>query len=258
MNRFTLLIVLCFLFTAFSLQQTNAQEATPPENFVVFEEFVSPYDLPAYTKAQEKVIDLWNEYDVEVPVYAYRNDDNAFYWVVPVENFAGMDNLYTTMMGVWKKMKEEGNFDADKEFRDLSTGRQTMIHWSKELSYHPSGEFGQSKEKPFVEWTFCYLRAGHEKEAAEAVKKYKTFYDGIDENYEWDVYSVTIGHDTPCWILMVRAENELALRNLEDDLFKKYSEDFQKMWQDFSQHVRKFENKKGWFLPKWSSKWEME
>lgn len=258
MKTFTSLIGLCIIITAFSSLNSYAQEVTPPENFVVFEEFVAPADMPAYTKAQEKVTELWSQFKLEIPVFSYRNDDNAFYWVVPIKNFAGMDALYETMMGVWKKMKDEGNFDADKEFRDLSTGRQTMIHWSKELSYHPSGEFGQSKEKPFVEWTFCYLLAGHEKEAAEAIKKYQTFYDGIDENYEWDVYTVTIGHDTPCWILMVRAENELALRTVENEMDKKYSEDFQKMWQNFSQHVRKVENKKGWFLPKWSTNWEME
>ncbi|MCY1720683.1 hypothetical protein OU798_10035 [Prolixibacteraceae bacterium Z1-6] len=258
MKKFTLLIGLCLCFTTFISLNTRAQEATPPENFVVFEEFVSPSDMQAYKNAQEKVIDLWNQYEVKIPVYTYRNDDNAFYWVVPIENFSGLDDLYTSMMGVWKKMKEEGNFDADKEFRDLSTGRQTVLHWSKELSYHPSGEFGQSKEKPFVEWAFCYLKAGHEKEAAEAIKKYQTFYEGIDDNYEWDVYTVSIGHDTPCWILMVRAENELALLKLENELGEKYSEDFQKMWQNFAQHVRKFENKKGWFLPKWSSNWEME
>lgn len=256
MKKLSFLIGLWILVSGFISLNTQAQEATPPENFVVFEEFVSPADMPAYKKAQDKVMELWMQMNVDVPIYSYRNDDNAYYWVIPLRNFADMDTLHETMMGVFNKMKDENGFDAQQEFRDLSTGRQSMLHWSKELSYHPSGEFGQNKEKPFVEWTFCYLRAGHEQEASKAIKAYQAFYDGIDETYEWDVYAVTIGHDTPCWILMVRGENELAIRKLENELGEKYGDDFKKMWQDFAQHVRKFENKKGWFLPKWSCNWE--
>ena len=29
-------------------------------------------------------------------------------------------------------------------------------------------------------------------------------------------------------------------------------EDFQKMWQNFMLHVRKVENRTGWFMPEWS------
>lgn len=127
----------------------------------------------------------------------------------------------------------------------------------KDLSYHPSGEMGQNKNNKYCEWTFSYLKAGHEKEAAAAVKKYQEFYDGIDESYEWDIYRVTFGPDTPCWIMMVRAESELALRQTEAKLGEQYNVEFQEMWQNFTQHVRKFENKKGWFMPQWSRNWQM-
>ncbi|MEN8118411.1 MAG: hypothetical protein ABFS16_15610 [Bacteroidota bacterium] len=252
MKKIVLFIGLCILFTGFVSLSTRAQEApAPPENFIVFEEFVQPADMPAFIKVQKKTIDLWKKHQFDIPIYTYRTDESSFYWVVPIENFGGIDALFKKGQELQMKMKEDG-FDGTKEFRDLSTGRQTVLHWRKDLSYHPSGEFGQSPDKGYCEWTFFYMKQGHEKEAKEATKKYIEFYDSVDENYEWDVYEMVFGHDVPCWVFMVRAESELALRELEKDLFSKYSEDLDKLWTDYIKNVRRMENRKGWFLPKWS------
>lgn len=251
MKKIAFLIGFCILFIGFIPVLSQAQEATPPTNFVVFEEFVSPADLPAFLKAQERAVELWKKHILDVSIWTYRNDDNAYYWIIPIENFSGLDELYEKMMEISKKMKEDG-FDGDKEFRGLTTGRQTIIRWSQDLSYHPNSTMGQSRDKPYVEWMFCYLKAGHEKEAAEAAKKYIEFYNSIDETYEWDIYMAMIGHDTPMWIFMTTNKNAMAMRQLETELFSKYPEELKELWAGFAQHMRKFENKNGWFLPNWS------
>lgn len=78
------------------------------------------------------------------------------------------------------------------------------------------------------------------------------FYDNIEENYEWNVYEVILGNNTPCWIFETSADSELAMRTLESDMQKKYVKDFQKLWQNFTQHVSTMETKKGWYLPNWT------
>lgn len=245
------LLLLCILLLGLGPSMSNAQEAEIPTMFAVYEEFVSPSDMQKFGEVQNEAFELMKDLNFDMTFWAYRTDDNSFYWVLPLQNFGTLDGMFQKMMNFHKQMNDKG-FDPDVKFRDLSTMRQSIIYWNQDLSYHPSGQMGQREEMPYCEWTFAYLKTGHEKEAAEAVKKYQEFYDGINESYEWDIYQVMFGHDTPCWILMVRAESELALRQLENDLGEKYQSDFQKMWQNFSQHVRKFENKKGWFLPKWS------
>ncbi len=242
---------LCILLVGFFSLGSWGQDS-PPTNLIVFEEFVSPSDLPAFREVQQKVVDLWKKHNIDIPVYCYRNDADAFYWVVPLDNFGSIDELYKKMQAISKQMMEEDNFDGDKAFRDLSTGRQSVIRWVPELSYHPSGVYGQQNDKPYVEWTFCSLKAGHEKEAGDAIKKYIDFYNKIDDTYEWDVYGVMLGYDTPMWILMTRAESPLAMRQLEARLNEKYREDFSKMWQEFAQHLRKTENQTGWFRQAWS------
>jgi len=252
MKKFVVLLGFCILFIGFISFSSQAQEASSPQYMVVFEEFVIPSDLPAYAKVQEDVIQLWKEYQMDISLWSFRNDDNAYYWIFPMENFAGLDGLWKKMDVFTKKLIEEEEYDLAKESRDLFTGRQTVLLWSPDLSYHPQGNSAQYANQPFVEWSFCYLKAGHEKEAAAAIQKYIEFYEGINETYEWDVYIVMLGHDTPCWILMSRGESELAIRKLEKDLNDKYGQQFGELWAEFGKHVRKMENKKGWYLPKWS------
>ena len=252
MKKLGLLICLLILFTGFFTLNLRAQEAPAmPENFLVIEEFVAPSDMAAFNEAQQKAVDLWKKHDFGISLYTYRTAENSIYWVVPIQDFGGIDDVFSKADDIVAKMEADG-YDADKEFKDLSTTRQSVLHWVKDLSYHPEGNMGQSADKPYCEWTFVSLRSGHEKAAAGVVKKYIDFYNSVGENYEWDIYAVALGYDTPMWILMNRAESELAMREQEAKLSEKYQDTFRELWMEFSTHVRKYENQKGWFLPAWS------
>lgn len=239
------------LFAGFLFVNTVAQQPAPV-NFVVFEEMVSPSDLAAFTEVQQQAVDLWKKHRFDVPIYCYQTDDNIFYWVIPVENFGSIDGIFAKSAALTKKMKDEDGFDGDKAFRDLSTTRSSVIRWLPELSNHSAGNTGQSPDKAYVEWSFCSLKQGHEKEAADAIKKYIEFYKKVNELYEWDIYAVTFGYDTPMWILTTRSESPEAIRKQESELYKKYSNELDAMWNGFIKHVRKIDNKTGWYKQNWS------
>ncbi|WP_303925784.1 hypothetical protein [Draconibacterium sediminis] len=248
-------IIIC-LFLFMGIVSLQAQEAPAmPENFLVFEEFVQPANSEAFNKVQQEAIDLWKELEFDLTFFTYSTDVSSYYWVIPIQNFAAIDQLYAKIGELTTKMKDSG-FDAVKKFRDLSTTRETIIHWNKDLSYHPNGNVGQTKENRYCEWTFFYLKAGHEKEMADAIKQYIDFFDSIDETWEWDVYTVSMGYDSPCWILMDRSENSLALKKLESSLQEKYGETFGKLWKNIQPHLRKMDVVTGWFLPDWSMNFE--
>ncbi|WP_346859084.1 hypothetical protein [uncultured Draconibacterium sp.] len=250
------LILLIFLFTGMSSFISQAQEApVMPTTYYVIEEFVQPADNQTFIKVQQEAVDYWKKFEFDVPIFTYATNSGSYYWVLPIENFAGIDQLFKKAGELTGKMKEAG-YDANEKFKDLSTARQMVIHWSKDLSYHPDGMMGQTANNTYCEWTFMYLKPGHEKEATEAAQKYKAFYDSVEETSDWDVYTVWMGYDTPCWILMSRAESEMAMLEQETKLQAKYSEKFQELWNNFSVHVRKIENQKGWFLPNWSLNFE--
>ncbi|PTN08011.1 hypothetical protein [Mangrovibacterium marinum] len=245
-------IALLILLTAFQTTPAFAQDAAPTK-FVVFEEFVSPADMPAFWEAQKTTSELWQKHELDIPVYAYLNDDDAFYWVMPIENFGSLDAIFTKFHAMFQTMIDEDGFDASSAFRDLYSGRQLVIEHAPDLSHLLADENKPSEEEPFCEWMFCYLKAGHEKEVDQALKNFVDYYTEIGSTYTWDVYKSLFGFETPMYILMVKSEDEVTLRTEEKALRENNKENFEKMWQEFAPHVRKLETKKGWYLPKFSN-----
>lgn len=241
--------VLVFFFFSFA----QAQEKQTSQQFVIFEEMVFPSKWVKYGQVQNKFFELWDKHEVDIPLITYRTTDYGVFWVIPIDNFASLDKIYGDMNKVWAKMNEEDGFDALKEFRDLATNKQMTIMHLPQLSYHKGSKIRSLEEAPYCEWTFVYLKNGHTNEIARAIMDYQKFYDEIPESYDWDVYAVTFGgNDTPCWIIVSRAENEIAMRQSEEVLYEKYDKKIAELWSALIKHVRKIENRSGWYAPDWS------
>lgn len=250
MKKSTLGIVLSLLFIGFLPVISQGQQAAPV-NYVVFEERFSTADMPAFNNVQQETVDLWKKFDLDIPIICYSTDDNAYFWVMPVSSFASIDTIFMKSAAFMKKAQEQEGFDGSG-FRDLSTTNFSYISWRPDLSYHFGENTGQNVEEPYVEWSFCYMRQGHEAEATAAIKKFIDFYTQNGINYDWDFFAVTLGYDVPLWIGMNRSTDPIAMRETEKNLDEKYGDDFKNLWAEFAQHVRRIEIKTGWFKPEWS------
>jgi hypothetical protein len=250
MKKSFVLIVFGFLFSGMLCVSSRAQQPAPVY-FAVFEEMVSTADLTAFNKAQQEAVDLWKKHNLDLPIYCYATDDNSFFWVIPVKNMASLDTMFEKTAAYMKKAKDLDGYDGSG-FRDLSTTNFSYIRWMPDISLHPDGNFGQNADKKYMKWAFCYLKQGHEKEATDAVKKYVDLYTKNGDNFEWDVYEVMLGNDTPAWVLAMPASDPVTLEQKESELNQKYKKELPDMWVEFAKHVRKIENKTGWFKQKWS------
>lgn len=251
MKKLSFFILLGLTMALLNVNPASAQEADAPAMFLIMEEFVAPSDMAEFWKVQNEAFEIFDEMEFDMTFYGYRTDDNSYYWALPLKNFASIDKMFEKMKNQYNLLNEKGYNPAEK-FRDLSSMSQFVVKWNKELSYNPDEMDENAEPDIFHEWTFFYLKSGHEKEAAEAIKKYQEFYDNSEDSYQWDVYDIVLGNHTPCWIFETSAKTELELRTLEEEMSKKYKEDFQKMWQEFVPHIDKMETKKGWYLPNWS------
>ncbi len=228
----------------------NAQQDSPL--IVVFEEKVAPCDYPQFVQVQNEAVDLWKKYQLDVPVYAYQNDEYAVYWVIFLRNFASLDTLFTKLGQMSAKMKEDG-YDGVAKFRDLSTMSYMVMRWDPELSYHLHDSFNQTMDNRYVEWGFYYMLSGHEQEASDVVKEFVSFNKEHQSEYSFDTFQVMMGYETPLMIIMLRAENPLAMRTRDKTFMEKHSNRFSELWDKFEVHMRKIENKQGWFVPSFSN-----
>lgn len=251
MKNFILLSILILFLCSASSNPVQSQESNDQGMFLVLEESVAPDKMPEFVKVQSEVFEKLDELNSDMTFYAYRLQDFSFYWAIPIENFAGIDVFFSEMMENHQKLMEIG-FDPADKFRDLSSLSHFVVRWNKELSYYPEDYEDPEDPDIFYEWAFIHLKSGHEKEAAEVLKKYQELYDSVEETYQWDVYEVLLGNQTPCWILESQAKTELDMRTIESELNDKHGEKFEELWPEFVKHVDKMEIKKGWYLPKWS------
>lgn len=247
MKRFIFLIVTFLVLSASTPVVLCAQQASP-QWFLVMEEFVASSDRQQFMEVQKEAVGLWKKHNLDVSIFAHLTDDNSLYWVVPIRNFASIDTLYQKTKAFSEKAKQEG-YDGSEKFRDLSTFSQTVMMWDPELSYHLNDRFGEP-DKNYKEWMFVYLLSGHEEEAAAVIKKYIDFYSKNNIDYPWDTFRVLFGSDSPALIMMTSAKDRVSLHTLEAEIEKQYQEEeLVNMWNEFSSHVRRMENKTGWFSP---------
>jgi hypothetical protein len=250
MKKFIVLTVLSFFVASFLPLGSNAQQNSPL--MVVFEEKVAPCDYPQFISAQKEAVEMWKKYQMDVPVYTYQNDEYSFYWVFFVQNFATLDTVFTKIGQMTAKMEKDG-YDGNAKFRNLSTTSFSVMRWDPELSYHFDDSFVQTMDRRYVEWSFFYLLSGHEKEVDNVVKEFVSFNKEHKTNYSFDTFRVLLGPETPAMIIMLRAESALALRTRENSFMEKHGEDFYALWDKFAIHMRKIENKQGWFIPSFSN-----
>ena len=250
MKNCTILLLTGLTLAAVFPTPVFAQQSSTPW-YIVFEETVSPANRARFMEVQHEAVDLWKKHNLDFPVMAYENDDNAFYWVIPIRNFASIDSLYQKMAMLSERLKAEG-YDGDARFRDLSTISTTVMMWDPGLSYHPENDPNYANGKDYTEWMFAYLLSGHEKEAAEALTKFKAYYIQNNIDYSWETFRVLLGHDTPLFIGMFRAESPAALQTLNERIWNEHGAELGKLWGEVAKHSRKIVNKTGWYNPSFS------
>lgn len=226
--------------------QATAIQQSPPGWFIVFEEKGAAASPAQFMKAQKEAVDMWKKQNPDIPVFAWQNDDNTLYRVIPILSFASIDTLYRKMEQVSEINKAGGNGE-EKSSGNLSTVSGTVMVWVPELSHHPDAEFSHRPDKPYTEWMFAYLLPDHEEKVQEALQRFRDYYIEKKLDYPWDTFRVLLGNNTPVMIGLFRAESPAALQKMGNRIWKKHGEELGSLWNEVMRHTWKVENKTGWF-----------
>ncbi len=251
MKQLNVLFILCLVYAVWTPANMIAQQ--PFSGFLVFEEHIAPADMPQFDKVQKEAFDLWKKNKFDVPVLGYLTDESSYYWVIPIRSFASIDTLFHKLDLIGVKMEEQGYNNA-KKFRDLSSYSSSVMVWDPELSYHPNGVMINSMENRFTIWNFIHLLSGHEKEAADVLKKNREFYEENDLDLSWETFHVMLGEDNPLMIVMVRDKNDALFYNKNSQFWQEHGEKLRELRNNLFQHARKVETKTGWYQERFSNR----
>ena len=201
---------------------------------------------PAMAAKFEAAVKKENELGYPFPSEAYSTDDFHYYFLVPIENYAGIDAMN----------KSEGEWSAKigQEFQALMKSvegtfdyyRSGVIRFLPELSYAPKKLRLKPGEEGFLTWGFAYVEFGKEKEFADIAKQFVEVSKSKDTSIGWNMFVVESGADLPFYFWAEGGKSAAEYYTENEKVTKKMGEDkFAELWNKCLGTLRRYESKTG-------------
>ena len=238
----SLVVSLCALTT---LAQSEEQKA---QLFIIWDVVVHPSKFMEYEATMKEFVALYAKHECPYPWSAYRTSDFHYYFVMPVENFAALDDVFSYFGKVAEK--------AGKEYEALEKGfagtfeSETIgtFYLRYDLSYIPEEPRLTEEEMNFIWWDFYYILPGMEKEAEEIAHEWQALYKNIGISDGESVYMAAMWSDLPVLVVVGGAKSEADYYTQNEKNFQKFGEQVQSLMKRTMDGTRRFEQKTGTIL----------
>jgi hypothetical protein len=228
---------------------TGAQEQKS-QLYSITEIVVKPAMVAKYEAAVKKEVELGYPFPFEV----YSTDDLHYYFLMPIENYAGID--------VMNKAEGEWAAKIGQEYQALMKSvegtfdyyRSGIIRFLPELSYAPKKPRLKPGEEGFLTWGFAYVEFGKEKEFADIAKQFVDVSKSKDTSIGWNMFVVESGAELPFYFWVEGGKSAAEYYAENDKVMKKMGEEkFAELWNKCLTTLRKYEVKTGRPRPDLSS-----
>jgi hypothetical protein len=158
--------------------------------YFVAEVFVSPSTDAKFYEASKDEVLFWSKLKLPYPYSACVADDNRYYFLVPVADYADAGNFLKTMGEAATKAPAEyqallGKFAGTYEYE-----RYSIYTLTPELSYFPQKPRPAQGELNYIALDFWYIKPGKDQEFEKLLKEMLAL---MKKNNIADVYSAYIG-----------------------------------------------------------------
>jgi hypothetical protein len=210
--------------------------------YSVTEVVVKPALAAQFEAGVKKEIELGYPY----PYSAYSTDDFYYYFLVPIENYAGIDAM--------NKAEGEWSAKAGQEYEAMMKSlagavvhyRSGVVRFLPELSYAPKKPRFKAEEEKFITWGFAYLEFGKDKEFADIAKQFVEICKTKDTSIGWNMYVVQSGTEMPLYFWAEGGKSAADYWGESDKVIKKMGEEkYGELWNRMSALLRKYETKTG-------------
>lgn len=238
-------VLLIFVFS-FNTSILVAQGKT--QMFLVLEDNVKTGMEKQYENVAKKHVELNKKYNFKFPFGVYSTIDNFYYWVTPIENLAGADEVFKGFEELESKLKDNNEINLHNEYRDFYNYMMPRtIVWSSELSYIPKEPRLEHSEALYVRWWFCYLYPSDESEFYQKSIKYVEYFKKSNVNSGFDTYYGVMGSEMPLIIYIERYKSEMDMLTTREAIFNSVDPKALELWEDMKKHIKRIEVKTGWF-----------
>ena len=241
------LLILLFAFFVLPFN-ANAQTTEAPTMLVVFENEIPPSMVSAYEDAAKKEPAIFKKLNYPRSYWVYQTEDFHYWWVMLINDLSDFEKLNQELGTFIVRMADEG-FVFGEEFKEKTKFMKPMIfQWLPNLSCMPEGtmKFDQAQ---YFRWGFCYAKIGFENEFEEQWVKMAKMMLAKEIEMGWNAYTGIVGTENPFYMWGEIYDSPLDMETERAKAFEKLGPEFNSLWTETLQYMRKLEIKEGWYRP---------
>ena len=238
-----LVISFCSLTTLAKAEEQKAQL------YMVWDIVANPSTAGEYEAACQEEVALYAKYKFPYSWHASSTNDFHYYFLMAVENYAAIDNIYKAFDEIEKKMGAKYKALMKRFAGTYEYVTPGMYYLTPELSYTPENPRLKPDEINFLRWNFFYIRAGMNKEAEEIAKKWVALYKSKNIPDGYNLFVGDIGTDMPIFVVVSFGENASDYFSQLEKNNALLGEEGMALWKKTFAATRKFETKTGMSRP---------
>ncbi len=231
----------------------DEQEGQKPQMYCIYKEVVKPSKTKQYEAALKNMIAEFKEYDIDPEMVNFTTvfgPEMGYVYVMPIENFAGMDTMYEN----WEAAIEIIGKDRFTEIVAAAEGAIDHIDvfhvlHRADLSYVPENPRLTPDEIQYVHYGFYYLIPGKQEKLEDVARKFVELYKSKNISSGWSIYESITGTDLPLLVVAHPAKSESDYYSERVKLKELIGEEGEKLGQAANALVRKVEFKDGYIRP---------
>ena len=223
--------------------------AEKPQLYCIYKEIVKPPLTEQYETAIKYMISEFKAYQIDPEKVHFKTisgPEIGYLYVMPIENFAGMDEMRAN----WREAVE---VIGKEKFEDMVAPAEEAIDHVEvfhairraDLSYVPENPRLKPDEVEYIHYGFYYVIPGKEKEfealAGEFVELYKS--NNIDSG--WVIFQAITGSDLPALVVAHAAKSSADYYSNRERVREVVGEEAKKLGEKVGALVRKMEFQEG-------------
>ncbi|MEE8179531.1 MAG: hypothetical protein V3T89_00215 [bacterium] len=225
-----------------TLAQVEEQKATL---FLFWDVLVNPSKVVEYEAATKEEVALYSKHKFPYPWSSASTDDFHYYFLIPVDKFADIDNIYKALNETQRKMGAEYQALMKRFSGTYEYIHMYMWYLNHDLSYTPENPRLKVEEEKNIYYTYLYFKPGMEKEAEEIAKKWKALYKSKNISDRYYLWVGDIGTDMPVYCVLGGGKSAADFFSQAEKNDKLLGEEAMALWEKTLKLCRKIEQKTG-------------
>jgi len=249
-NKISIVLMVGFVVSLCALTTLAQEKEQKAQAYYLLDVAVKPSMIAEYEAAAKVMVSLNAEYKATYPWYAFSVEDFHYYFVIPVENLADVDNMFNEDSELEKKMGEEKLEEIGKLFAGTYEYVHTyMIYHRPDLSYTPESPRLQPEEANYRKWIWYYIQPDKAEEYQEILKKFIPLAQSKNVSDGYNIYVGGIGMDLPAYLVAFSAKSAADQETHYERIIESLGEEAVALLQKMFSLTRELDIKTGWFRP---------